>query len=130
MVEEAKRLYGSSPECLISVLDPHCMYSISRFSIDLSQPEQGGSGYDPDEWKWLASLLIEAAKINTVTILPQIVNLIYKEDRGIHDFIFSFPFLSMSAYFFLAPSVPLLFVTQSPLSKKPSNSNSITPGSF
>lgn len=90
MVAEAKRLYGSSPERLISVLDPHYMYSISQFSRHLNLPEQGGSGYKPHEWKWLANLLIEAAEINTATILPQIVQLIFKDDMGISGFICGF----------------------------------------
>lgn len=90
IVEEAKRLYESSPKRLISVLDPHYMYSISQFTQYLNLPEQGGSGYEPHEWKWLANLLIEAAKINTATILPQIVNLIFKDDMGISNFICSF----------------------------------------
>lgn len=86
LVEKAKCLYGSSPKRLISVLDPQYMYSISHFSRHLNLPEQGGSGYKPHEWKWLASLLIEAAEINTATILPQIVQLIFKEDMGVGDF--------------------------------------------
>ena len=90
IVEKAKCLYELSPKRLISVLDPHYMYSISQFARHLNLPEQGGSGYEPCEWKWLANLLIEAAKINTATILPQIVNLIFKDDMGRSNFICSF----------------------------------------
>ena len=63
------------------------MYSINHFVFAFKEQKEDGSGFNSDEWVWLASLLIEAAKIEPSVIIPQLVCLIVKENMGTHNIV-------------------------------------------
>ena len=90
VVQEAKSLFKGSPECLIQSLDPDFMYSVYHFVILFSQPDKGGSGFNPIDWRWFIYFLVDAAKLAPQIIIPQIVPLIVKEEMTFHDSIYTF----------------------------------------
>jgi hypothetical protein len=47
--------------------------------IYYSEPDGGGPGFDPAEWKWLANVLLEAGKMNPQVIVPQLACLLSNE---------------------------------------------------
>jgi len=75
IIEEAKQIYGSNPEALVRAIDPEC-YSVRHFARQYSEKEQGGPGFNPEEWQWLGDALIAGAKMNRDVIVPQIVLLV------------------------------------------------------
>jgi hypothetical protein len=90
VIEEAKSLFKDSPERLIQALDPEFIYSVYHFVIHFSTPVVGASGFDPVAWGWFTCVLVDAAKLAPLVIIPQIVTLIVKEGMAIPDFIYTF----------------------------------------
>jgi len=74
------------------LFDKNYPYSIYHFAILYSENDQGGSGFIPEDWKWLANLLIDAANTQPQIVLPHLVTLIFKTEhtfeanKYIHDF--------------------------------------------
>lgn len=90
IIQEARSLFQDSPERLIESLDSDFPYSVYHFVVHNSQPDRGGAGFNPVEWKWFADILLEAARLKPLVIIPQIVPLIVREEMTIHDFIYTF----------------------------------------
>jgi hypothetical protein len=90
VIEGAKSLFKDSPERLIQALDPEFIYSVYFFVIYYSTPVEGGSGFDLVAWRWFTYVLVDAAKLEPLVIIPQIVTLIVKEEMAIPDFIYTF----------------------------------------
>lgn len=90
IVQEAKSVFQYSPERFIKSLDPDFMYSVYHFVILFSQPDKGGSGFNPIDWKWFIYFLVEAARLAPQIIIPQIVPLVVKEEMTFHDSIYTF----------------------------------------
>ena len=76
IIEKAKSVYDGKPEKLIEVLDPDTIGSICIFAYYYSLPKQNGNGFEPEKWKWLAKLLLDAGNINPKVIIPQISTLL------------------------------------------------------
>ena len=83
IIGEAKRVYDGKPDILIEVLDPDTIGSICIFAYYYSLPKQHGSGFNPEEWKWLARVLLDAGEKNPKLIIPQIATLLCEVDRGL-----------------------------------------------
>lgn len=81
IVAKAKEVYCDKPEVLINVLDPEEIGSISHFSYYYSLEKQGGQGFDPKEWRWLADTILKAGKLNPQIIVPQIPFLLVEVER-------------------------------------------------
>jgi hypothetical protein len=81
IIKEAKKLFKDNPDNLIKSLDKNYIYSIYHFMILFSERSQGGSGFKPEDWKWLAKILVDAASSQPQTILPQIIMLLFKTER-------------------------------------------------
>lgn len=90
IITAAKRLFTNNPNKLIEVIDPNFIYIISQFSIFFSSPEEGGSGFNPEDWRWFASILVDAAHIEPRLAVPQIASLLVKSDLGVGQYIHEF----------------------------------------
>lgn len=77
----AARNILSHPSVLTTVLDPGYMYSSYHFCIHHSEEKQGGGGFRAEEWTWFGAALVEAARFDAVTAVPQIVGLL-TDERG------------------------------------------------
>jgi len=78
-VEAARQAYENNSQILIDALNPGYMYDIHHLMIYYSEPDGGGPGFDPAEWKWLANVLLEAGKTNPQVIIPQLACLLSNE---------------------------------------------------
>lgn len=78
-VEATRQAYENSAQVLIDALNPGYMYDIHHLMIDYSEPDGGGPGFDPAEWKWLANILLEAGRMNPQVIVPQLSCLVSNE---------------------------------------------------
>lgn len=85
----AKELFSDEPERFLKTLDPHFMYSSFHFSR-YGYSNQGENAFQPQEWRWFAELLLKAGKIDPQTVVPQIANLIVREELLIHEFTYKF----------------------------------------
>ena len=99
IIKEAKKLYDKNPDKLIGVLDSTFMYCIYHFAIHFSEPDEGGSGFKSEEWRWLALVLIEAAYKKPESVLPQIVTLIVKSHMGRNQYIHELNFERAASLF-------------------------------
>ena len=78
-VEAARQAYENNSQVLIGALNPVYMYDIRHLMIYYSEPDGGGPGFDPAEWKWLANVLLEAGKMNPQVIVPQLACVLSNE---------------------------------------------------
>ena len=78
-VEAARQAYENNSQVLIDALNPGYMYDIQHLMIYYSEPDGGGPGFDPAEWKWLANVLLEAGKMNPQVIVPQLACILSNE---------------------------------------------------
>ena len=78
-IEAARNVYEKNKKALIAALDPAYMDSIQHFMIYFSELKSGGPGFNPDEWKWLIDVLIEAGKEDPQVIISQLVTVISNE---------------------------------------------------
>lgn len=76
VVEAAKQIYGNNPDLLIEALDADFMYCVHHFAKLFSNPEQGGTGFQPEDWKWLGEVLLSAAIKSPNVMVPQIIALV------------------------------------------------------
>jgi len=91
IIQEAKLLFQDSAERFINSLDPDFIYSVFHFVVLYSSMDQGGPGFNPMDWRWFAYLLVDAAKLAPSIVIPQIVNLLFREERRtFDDFIYHF----------------------------------------
>jgi len=81
-IEAAKQVYQNNKQALITALDPAYMYSIYHFMFDYSEADGGGPGFNPDEWKWLIDVLIQAGKDTPQVVIPQLVAIVIKEEHA------------------------------------------------
>lgn len=75
-IDNVRKFLDGNPESLIKIVDPSYMYSFYHFMVLFSGVDRGGPGFNPVEWRWLASLLTAAAKMEPEIVLPQIVPLV------------------------------------------------------
>lgn len=72
-IDYAKEMFANNPDKLINILDPSYPYSIYHFAVLFSEKDRGGSGtFNPDDWTWLAEVLLDAALIDPKTIMPHL----------------------------------------------------------
>ena len=90
VIHNFKQTVLNTPEALINSLDPNYVYGIYQFAVLFSGTNQGGSGFEAAEWTWLSNLLLEAAKIQPQTVLPQIVPLIIEREDSVFTKKFKF----------------------------------------
>jgi hypothetical protein len=90
MVEKAKELYDGSPETLIIVIEGNPPNSVDQFAILFSQPRYGGPGFNPEEWRWLANTLLDAASLQPGESLIQIISLIFNDTRTTNGYKYVF----------------------------------------
>ncbi|MCE5331864.1 MAG: hypothetical protein LLF95_06965 [Bacteroidales bacterium] len=79
-IEATRQVYENNSQALIEALDPAYMYSIHHFMIYYSEATGGGSGFNPNDWKWLIDVLLKAAEANPQVVIPQLVTLLSNED--------------------------------------------------
>ncbi len=96
VISNFKVLFVNNPGIFIPSLDPIFIYCVYHFAVVFSNPDQGGDGFEAKEWKWLANLLVDAAKIQPQIVLPQIVPFIINSP-SIMSFGGEFKFNSESA---------------------------------
>ncbi len=56
-------------------MDFRSIYGIYEFSFMFSLPNQGGSGFVPADWEWLANVLLEAGETKPQLVIPQLAGL-------------------------------------------------------
>ena len=78
-IKKVKKYYENNSDKLIEVLDPDYPYIIYHTSVMLSDSKEGGPEFKPEDWKWLASVLVDAVKKEPKIVLPQIVVWIFDE---------------------------------------------------
>lgn len=89
-IEAARLVYANNKSALITAIDPTYMYSIYHFMILYSTKDQGGSGFDPTEWKWLIDVLLDAGATSPQVVIPQLVPLISNEtSKGLKGFLYT-----------------------------------------
>jgi len=76
VIKKAKEVYWNEPDALIKAIDPAYMYSILQFAVTLSSSKEGGPGFNPEDWYWLADVLVDAGEKNAQVIVPQIACLV------------------------------------------------------
>ncbi len=81
IIEEAKRIYGGNPEALVKAINPN-RFSVRTFAQYFSEVDQGGSGFKPEEWKWLGETLLKAGERNMEVIIPEISILLGDSNPG------------------------------------------------
>ena len=77
-------------ESLLEAIDPYFIYCVYHFAVLYSEPKYGGSGYKPEDWTWLADILLEASRKNAQIIVPQIVPLVCQGNMGKKEYIYEF----------------------------------------
>ena len=77
-------------ESLLEAIDPYFIYCVYHFAVLYSEPKYGGSGYKPEDWTWLADILLEASRKNSQIIVPQIVPLVCQSNMGKKEYIYKF----------------------------------------
>jgi len=89
IISESKYSFRDS-ESLLSAIDPDYVWCVYHF-IDLcSQPKYGGNGYKPEDWTWLADILLDAGLKNPDVAIPQIVYLVCQRKMGREEYIYRF----------------------------------------
>ncbi|MDO8722452.1 MAG: hypothetical protein Q7J31_09525, partial [Syntrophales bacterium] len=78
-IEAVRQVYQNNKQALISALDPAYMYSIYHFMIYYSETDGGGPGFNPDEWKWLIDVMIQAGEETPQVVIPQLVTIVSNE---------------------------------------------------
>lgn len=86
VVQRAKELFRNDSPRFLSVLDPAFMYSSYHFAVLNSEPEQGGPGFLPQDWRWFTHLLLEAGELDADTVVPQIAVFVCKEEMRFGGF--------------------------------------------
>jgi hypothetical protein len=76
----AKEIFENNPDALIKAIDSDYIYTIGQLVIYFSSPKGGGPGFDPQEWEWLANVLLEAGSRNPFFIIPQLTALVIDEN--------------------------------------------------
>lgn len=90
IISKTKDIFIGNPKKLMQSIDQKYMYISYHFCVLFSEPEQGGSGFQPEEWKWFAKLLLEAGSLDPQTIVPQIVDLLAEEQSQVLNFTYNF----------------------------------------
>jgi len=85
IVQYAKDRFSGNTKELIKILDPNHVYSLYHFSFFFSSEEEGGRGFIPNDWIWLANVMIDAAEQNPKLLVPQIVNFLMRNDRVVGE---------------------------------------------
>ncbi|HQQ01226.1 MAG TPA: hypothetical protein PLY86_22440 [bacterium] len=73
-VTEAMKIYEGSKDTFIAALQYNQIDRIFNFVTN----RMSGRDFNPDEWQWLANLLLRTVKKNRQVILPQIVPFMFK----------------------------------------------------
>ena len=68
----AREQFAEHPAALVRVVDPGFAYSCYHFCVNLATEERHGAGFDPQGWHWFADLLLDAASVAPLTMVPQI----------------------------------------------------------
>lgn len=89
-IEKAKELFSDSPTRLVEVLDPDFMFSIFHFAVLYSSSAEGGDGFRPEDWRWLADALVKAGQQNSRRALPQTIPFLVSSDMGVDGYIHKF----------------------------------------
>lgn len=78
-IEAARQTYENNGQALVDAIMPEYIYDIHHLMIYYSEPDGGGPGFNPAEWKWLTKVLLAAGKINPQVIIPQLACLLTNE---------------------------------------------------
>lgn len=77
------------PKRFIRLLDPLYIFSVYQFSVLFSLLDEGGPGFNGEEWRWMGVLLLEAAELEPQVVVPQIAPLIVTSDRDSVSYVYS-----------------------------------------
>jgi len=83
VIDTVKKLFSHNPDNFIRVLDPNFMYSAYHFCVTHDDPDQGGPGFNPENWIWFADLLIEAGNRRPEVIVPQLVYFVVQQPMSV-----------------------------------------------
>ncbi len=79
-IAKAKEIFENNPDMLIKSIDSDFMYTIGQLVLYFSSLKGGGPGFDPQEWEWLVTVLLEAGNRNPFFIIPQLATLVIDEN--------------------------------------------------
>jgi hypothetical protein len=99
IVDHAQKVYSGNPQAFTRAVDRSYIYSSYHFVVHFSSPEQGGAGFSAANWKWFASLLMDAAEVNAQVIVPQLVCFLVDEQHMIEGFRYTFNYAFTSEFF-------------------------------
>lgn len=80
-IEAARQVYQNNKKALIVALEPSYMNSTLHFMFYCSKINGDALDLDPNEWKWLIDVLIQAGKETPQVIVPQLVSIVVDEER-------------------------------------------------
>jgi len=87
IISESKRVFCNA-ESLCRIIDPSYIYCLYHFVVFFSDPKHGGTGYKPEEWTWLADILLDAGQNFPSEIVPQISRLVCQSNMGRNKYIY------------------------------------------
>lgn len=82
-IAKAKEIFENNPDALIKAIDSDYISTIGQLVIYFSSPKGGGPGFDPQEWEWLANVLLDAGGSNPHFIIPQLTDLVIEEQHQV-----------------------------------------------
>jgi len=90
IIEEARTFYQGNPKRFVSVLDRTYLYASRHFAMHFSEADQGGSGFEAEEWVWFGHLLVEAGLLNPDVIVSQIASLVFDQKMTLGNSLYDF----------------------------------------
>lgn len=84
IIDEAKQLYSNYEE-LAKGIDPDWIFGFYHFMVFFDSEREGGDGFDPQKWTWLALILIDGLRNKPELFVPQVTGLITNKEHEFHE---------------------------------------------
>jgi len=72
VVALAQKIYGEKEDTLAAVLDTNYPYSIYHLVVLFGQEDQGGPGFDNEDWSWLSPVLLKGCRKHPAVLVPPV----------------------------------------------------------
>lgn len=75
VIDAAKNIYGTDPGALAGAIEPGLHYSLFHLIFLYSQPRYGGTGFQEEDWHWLADIILKVGEMKPEAIIPELVGI-------------------------------------------------------